>query len=144
MCSSIFTTRITINSLLYTYCMPVGLCVCLCFMLRRLMELKASGLHSCVGVKPAALCQPVRKLRHASSCVCVSPSVCVCAYSSECIFVCKHSTVCECWCVCVFDMGTAWSTASSSAWAKFPLDVTPAGHGQEQDTLGTALTDGGN
>ncbi|CAB1446450.1 unnamed protein product [Pleuronectes platessa] len=46
--------------------------------------------------------------------------------------------------VCGFDMGTAWSTASSSARAKSPLDMTPAGHGQEQDTLGTAPMDGGN
>ena len=68
------------------------------------MELKASGLQSCVGVKPAALCQPVRKLRPANSCVCVcacvSPCVCVCV----CVCVCgitKCILVRECLCVCL-------------------------------------------
>lgn len=94
--------------------MPVGLCACLCFMLQRLMELKASGLRSCVGVKPAALCQPVIKLRHASSCVCVFVLPYVCALEAlASVYLCA-SVVCMCW--CVFDRGDRPdATANSSA-----------------------------
>lgn len=54
------------------------------------MKLKASGLHSCVGVKPAALCQPVRKLRHANSCVwvCVRHLPCARRYS---VYICAQA-----------------------------------------------------
>lgn len=43
----------------------------LCFMLLRWMEWGAGGQHSCVGVEPTALCQPVSTMKPASSCVCV-------------------------------------------------------------------------
>lgn len=74
-------------------------------MLQRLMDLKASGLHSCVGVEAAALCHPVRKTEACQQLrVRVTYSMCVCVRIREFILVCKQRVstgVRPCVCVCV-------------------------------------------
>jgi len=69
--------------------MPVGVSVCLCFVLWWLMELRASDLLCCMTVRPVVLCQFDRKLQFPTAvcnvcvsmqahCVNASMFVCVC------------------------------------------------------------------